>query len=303
MRRFHEAKVNGAASVAVWGTGTPRREFLAVDDLADACVFVMKCYSDCEFLNVGTGEDTHHRRIRPPGRRRRRLSAARSSSTRRGRTARRASFSMCRASTRWAGARRRRCARDCSACMPTFSRATTPFAPEPKNSHRTRRNARKPQPMPITLNETHDPARRSFVESANAPGCDFPIQNLPFGIFRPAPGQPPRVGVAIGDQILDVSRGGASFDGARRRGGAGLRGAVSQSADVAAGRRPGRRCGSRCRAALSAEHGNRGAAPISDADGAGRNQDAGGDSAISPISSPRSSTPPMPGACSARTIR
>jgi GDP-L-fucose synthase len=57
MRRFHEAKVNGAASVTVWGTGSPQREFLAADDLADACVFVMKCYSDVQFLNVGTGED------------------------------------------------------------------------------------------------------------------------------------------------------------------------------------------------------------------------------------------------------
>jgi GDP-L-fucose synthase len=58
MRRFHEAKLSGAPSVAVWGTGSPRREFLAVDDFADACVFVMKCYSDREFLNVGTGIDT-----------------------------------------------------------------------------------------------------------------------------------------------------------------------------------------------------------------------------------------------------
>jgi len=58
VRRFHEAKINGDASVAVWGTGSPRREFLAVDDLADACVFVMKYYSDLQFLNVGTGEDT-----------------------------------------------------------------------------------------------------------------------------------------------------------------------------------------------------------------------------------------------------
>jgi GDP-L-fucose synthase len=57
VRRFHEAKVKGDASVTVWGTGSPRREFLAADDLADACVFVMKCYSDLEFLNVGTGED------------------------------------------------------------------------------------------------------------------------------------------------------------------------------------------------------------------------------------------------------
>jgi fumarylacetoacetase len=59
--------------------------------------------------------------------------------------------------------------------------------------------------MAAPLNETHDPARRSVVESANAPGCDFPIQNLPLGVFRPAAGQPPRVGVAIGDQILDVA--------------------------------------------------------------------------------------------------
>jgi GDP-L-fucose synthase len=57
LRRFHEAKVAGSPSVTVWGTGTPRREFLAVDDLADACAFVMKSYSDLQFLNVGTGED------------------------------------------------------------------------------------------------------------------------------------------------------------------------------------------------------------------------------------------------------
>jgi GDP-L-fucose synthase len=57
MRRFHEAKVNGDPTVVVWGTGAPQREFLAVDDLADACVFVMKCYSDLQFLNVGTGKD------------------------------------------------------------------------------------------------------------------------------------------------------------------------------------------------------------------------------------------------------
>jgi GDP-L-fucose synthase len=57
IRRFHEAKIGNDASVSVWGTGTPHREFLAADDLADACVFVMKCYSDLQFLNVGTGED------------------------------------------------------------------------------------------------------------------------------------------------------------------------------------------------------------------------------------------------------
>jgi GDP-L-fucose synthase len=57
IRRIHEAKVAGAPTVTVWGTGRPRREFLAVDDLADACVFVMKHFSGLKFLNVGTGED------------------------------------------------------------------------------------------------------------------------------------------------------------------------------------------------------------------------------------------------------
>jgi len=66
--------------------------------------------------------------------------------------------------------------------------------------------------MAFALNETHDPARRSLLDSANEPGCDFPIQNLPFGVFRTA-GAAPRVGVAIGDQILDVAAAGASFDG------------------------------------------------------------------------------------------
>jgi GDP-L-fucose synthase len=57
IRRFHEAMLVKAPSVSVWGTGRPRREFLAVDDLADACVFVLKNYSDDRFLNVGTGRD------------------------------------------------------------------------------------------------------------------------------------------------------------------------------------------------------------------------------------------------------
>lgn len=57
IRRFHEAKVSGAKTVAVWGTGTPRREFLYVDDMADACVHLMKTYSGAELINVGTGED------------------------------------------------------------------------------------------------------------------------------------------------------------------------------------------------------------------------------------------------------
>ena len=57
IRRSHEAKLAGAPTMTVWGTGRPRREFLAVDDLADACIFVMKHYSADGFLNVGTGQD------------------------------------------------------------------------------------------------------------------------------------------------------------------------------------------------------------------------------------------------------
>ena len=57
IRRFHEAKLGNAPAVTVWGSGTPRREFMAADDAADACVFVMKYYSDTGFLNVGTGTD------------------------------------------------------------------------------------------------------------------------------------------------------------------------------------------------------------------------------------------------------
>jgi GDP-L-fucose synthase len=57
IRRFHEAKQADAPSVTVWGTGKPRREFLCSDDLADACVFVMKHYSGADFINVGVGED------------------------------------------------------------------------------------------------------------------------------------------------------------------------------------------------------------------------------------------------------
>src|SRR5262249_51676994 len=57
IRRFHEAKLAKAASVAVGGTSRPRREVLAVEDLADACVFALKNYSDDQFLNVGTGRD------------------------------------------------------------------------------------------------------------------------------------------------------------------------------------------------------------------------------------------------------
>ena len=57
IRRFHEAKLANAPTVVVWGSGKPRREFLYADDAADACIFVMKHYSDAGFLNIGTGAD------------------------------------------------------------------------------------------------------------------------------------------------------------------------------------------------------------------------------------------------------
>jgi GDP-L-fucose synthase len=57
IRRFHEAKVSCSPTVMVWGTGKPRREFLCSDDLADACVFLLKHYSDMQFINIGTGKD------------------------------------------------------------------------------------------------------------------------------------------------------------------------------------------------------------------------------------------------------
>lgn len=57
LRKFIEAKNNGEQSVTIWGTGTPLREFLHVDDLADACLFLMKNYNEKEFLNIGVGHD------------------------------------------------------------------------------------------------------------------------------------------------------------------------------------------------------------------------------------------------------
>lgn len=57
IRKAHEAKLRGDKEIVVWGTGTPRREFLHVDDCADACVHLAKVYSDAEHVNVGSGED------------------------------------------------------------------------------------------------------------------------------------------------------------------------------------------------------------------------------------------------------
>ncbi|AME04188.1 GDP-L-fucose synthase family protein [Selenomonas sp. oral taxon 136] len=57
IRKFHTAKVEGADSVTLWGTGSPKREFLYVDDLADACVFLMENYDEAEHINIGSGEE------------------------------------------------------------------------------------------------------------------------------------------------------------------------------------------------------------------------------------------------------
>ncbi len=57
IRKAHEAKVNAAPAITLWGSGTPRREFLHVDDLADACVFLLRTYSDDEHINIGSGKD------------------------------------------------------------------------------------------------------------------------------------------------------------------------------------------------------------------------------------------------------
>lgn len=57
LRKFHEAKLNNAPEVTIWGDGTPLREFMYVDDLAEACVFLMLNYNENEFVNIGTGEE------------------------------------------------------------------------------------------------------------------------------------------------------------------------------------------------------------------------------------------------------
>jgi len=57
IRKFHEAKINNKKEVVIWGTGKPRRDFLHVDDLADACVFLMNNYYEKDIINIGSGED------------------------------------------------------------------------------------------------------------------------------------------------------------------------------------------------------------------------------------------------------
>jgi GDP-L-fucose synthase len=57
IRKFHEAKKNKSPNVTIWGTGTPKREFLHVDDLADACFYLMQTYNEAGLVNIGVGED------------------------------------------------------------------------------------------------------------------------------------------------------------------------------------------------------------------------------------------------------
>lgn len=63
IRKFHEAKVNGAPAVELWGTGSPLREFLYVDDMADACVFLLENYSGESHVNIGTGKEVTIRQL------------------------------------------------------------------------------------------------------------------------------------------------------------------------------------------------------------------------------------------------
>ena len=105
IRRFHEAKVAGVSNVVVWGTGTPRREFLYVDDMADACIHLMKTYSGRTNWSTSaparTSPSPNSRAWSPPPS----AIPAASASIPRGRTARRANCSMSAASPNWAGAR------------------------------------------------------------------------------------------------------------------------------------------------------------------------------------------------------
>jgi nucleoside-diphosphate-sugar epimerase len=109
MRKFHDAKLAGQPEVSVWGSGKPRREFLHVDDLADACVFLMRQYDEESHINVGTGEDQHPR-LRSSFVTSSILKRA-SSSIRRNRMERHESYSMWDGSSTWDGLPPSRCAR------------------------------------------------------------------------------------------------------------------------------------------------------------------------------------------------
>jgi GDP-L-fucose synthase len=63
IRKFYEAKLHGERRVVIWGTGTPRREFMHVDDVADCCLFLMTHYDDVPHVNIGTGSDCSTREL------------------------------------------------------------------------------------------------------------------------------------------------------------------------------------------------------------------------------------------------
>ena len=58
IKKFHQALLNNSKNVVVWGTGKPKREFFYVDDLADACLFLLKKYNQSEVINIGVGQET-----------------------------------------------------------------------------------------------------------------------------------------------------------------------------------------------------------------------------------------------------
>jgi nucleoside-diphosphate-sugar epimerase len=109
MRRMHEGKRAGAPTVTVWGTGTPRREFLFVDDLADACVFALEHYTGESHLNVGSGEEVTSQMLASSSRKSS-ITRATSSSIRRVLTGRHANSATVLNSTQWDGAHERLCA-------------------------------------------------------------------------------------------------------------------------------------------------------------------------------------------------
>jgi fumarylacetoacetase len=66
--------------------------------------------------------------------------------------------------------------------------------------------------MTVEIDETHDPSRRSFVDAANQPDVEFPIQNLPLGVFSTADDPTPRIGMAIGDHVFDLKKASAGSE-------------------------------------------------------------------------------------------
>ena len=135
IRKFHEAKTGGAASVTLWGTGAPLREFLHADDLADACVFLMRHYSDAGIVNIGAAK-TSVFASSPKSCAKWSATAGGSSSMRASRTARRANCSTPRSSPAWAGHLPSRCGRESR--RPTTGTGASSAPPEVAGSRESR---------------------------------------------------------------------------------------------------------------------------------------------------------------------